>query len=124
MKKYTDDLSVKWIGSPLRHRLTNRSGLTLIEIIIAMAFIGLLSIAFITLFSGTFSWVTRAGSRTVALQEAVSAAERREVPTSQSDVTVTVTFPAIPVVTHVGKDNEYAGAEREEQLSLHVFLPN
>jgi prepilin-type N-terminal cleavage/methylation domain-containing protein len=43
----------------------NESGLTLIEIIISLAILGIISVSFLTLFTASFSYIFRAGHRSI-----------------------------------------------------------
>ncbi len=51
-------------------KLNNQKGLTLIEIILALAILGLLAITFLTMFSSGYRSIIKAGNKTVAAYDA------------------------------------------------------
>jgi prepilin-type N-terminal cleavage/methylation domain-containing protein len=46
--------------------IKKKKGMTLIEVIIAIAILGIIGVAFLTLFTSGFSFITRAGNRSEA----------------------------------------------------------
>src|SRR5690554_1530308 len=55
----------------------NRKGMTLIEVVLAMAIFGIIAVSFITMFSSSLLWIYRAGDRGEAYSMAQSDVERR-----------------------------------------------
>lgn len=51
-------------------RLTRNSGLTLVEVILALAILGILAMSFLTVFTNSFSNIAAMGNRTNAISEA------------------------------------------------------
>lgn len=57
-------------GGGIQLKLNNQKGLTLIEIILSMAILGILAITFLTMFSSGFRSIIKAGDKTVAAYDA------------------------------------------------------
>jgi prepilin-type N-terminal cleavage/methylation domain-containing protein len=55
-------------GRPMK--LNNQKGLTLLEIILSMAILGILAISFLTMFSSGFKSIIKAGNKSVAAYDA------------------------------------------------------
>jgi prepilin-type N-terminal cleavage/methylation domain-containing protein len=56
-------------------RLYNKKGMTLIEIIVALAILGMVSVIFLTMFGNSYSTIFKSGHRTVANMELQSIAD-------------------------------------------------
>ena len=105
-------------------RFSCKRGFTLVEVIVAVAILLILAIAFAPMISQGFGEVFRAGRLSQALQQAESRlAEERQEPESDSELTIefpTGGLPSMKVSGHIlDVDLEFEG----EKSSITFFSP-
>lgn len=85
----------------MKNALRNQKGLTLIEILIGMAILGIISISFIPVLTSTFIQIYRSGSRTEAqysnqrILEKILAGENIQEGVTKSGRTLSIKFDAL-----------------------------
>lgn len=105
---------------------TNQKGVTLVEIIVALAILGIISVTFLTIFAGTFKWVIDGGDRGEAVFSAQQAVESNLVDSSTgSPVTVVIRKQDGSSITVAGKLVEPSGlAAGSVGEDIRTFVPN
>lgn len=85
--------------------LTNSKGMTLLEVLLAVAIMGIISMGVLTMFTSSFRFIVRAGDRSVATYEAKSDAEQAltQKNTDLGASGVVITFSDGTTVTGPGK---------------------
>ena len=105
--------------------LKNKDGFTLIEIIVSLAIIGILSVSFFTIFTSGFTYIAKAGNRSVAGFSTQNVVEQTliNIPL-QSTSYMTITLPDTSTIRVYGntisKTTNYNGGH----VDITFFQPN
>jgi prepilin-type N-terminal cleavage/methylation domain-containing protein len=115
----------------IKKQLGQHKGMTLVEVVVAIAIIGIIATAFVPLFASSVLQVFRSGDRSEALydaQEYLAASIDTGVPaadTEETDATIVITFDATncSVVGRIFKTEVPYGSSGNTVI-LRAFLPD
>jgi prepilin-type N-terminal cleavage/methylation domain-containing protein len=107
------------------------SGMTLIEIIVSLALIGILTLVFLTLFVGSLKMIGRSGERERVKVEASSSMDNllNDSSYADSDITsatgsVTITYPDLTTKTVSGSEAKINKTNSDgSQVEIKGFIP-
>jgi len=102
----------------------SRSGMTLIEVIISMAILGILSVVFLTIFTSGYIGVSSAGKRTEVGYEAQKAIEELIISGDTETETITIFFQDGPTLVVDGNKIEKEINNGEHSINITTFIPN
>ena len=101
------------------------SGMTLVEIIVAMAILGIISITFLSIFSGMFKGIVNAGQRSKATFGAQQDLENY-IATNTTNATdnLVITYNGLTSVTIEGENMSVPKTSGSTTITVDVFVPN
>ena len=104
-------------------KIQSRSGMTLIEIVVAMAIFGILAIVFLTVFTSSLIWIFEAGDKGEASSYAQNDVETRIATSeaiSSSDLTITFGTTSYSIQGGLVETNQVVGKKSSQ---LETFIP-
>jgi prepilin-type N-terminal cleavage/methylation domain-containing protein len=102
--------------------MSNRRGFTLIEMIISIAIIGVIAVAFLPLFTTSFKWIADAGRRSDTLFNSQDASEEKILQgasTNAGHLNFDFTFS-----DGTGAVNIQVEGEHVQNDTLYMFIPS
>ncbi len=112
-------------------KFSKNSGMTLIEVIVSLALVGILAIVFLTLFVGSLKMIGRSGEREKVKVAASSSMDNllNDSSYADSDITsvtgsVTITYPDSTTKTISGKESKISKTNSDgSQVEIKGFVP-
>jgi prepilin-type N-terminal cleavage/methylation domain-containing protein len=108
----------------MRWILKHKKGLTLLEIVIAVAILSIISMAMLSLFSTGFSFVVRAGNRGEASYSAQGLAELQLLTKSTGGAGMILEHDDHPDITSSGALVEFPETVGNVTVVLKIFQPS
>jgi prepilin-type N-terminal cleavage/methylation domain-containing protein len=123
------------IGVISMYLLKNKKGMTLIEIIVAIAILGIISVSFFAMFTTGFKGIINAGKYSKAEYVAQKAMENRVAGVAVAGVTnitantvnsvaLSINFGILSPITVNGKIELIEYNDGEKKINLATFVPN
>jgi prepilin-type N-terminal cleavage/methylation domain-containing protein len=114
--------------------LKTDKGMTLVEVVISLAILGIITVVFLGMFTSGFGGIISAGKYSQAEYEAQEAMEHRIggvtvaatpslTPTTISGKTVSISFPGVPI-SATGKLEKIVYNDGKHSVELSTFIPN
>ena len=105
--------------------MKNEKGMTLIEIIIAIAIIGMIAISLLALYSTAFAFIMRAGDTTDAAFRTHAQIETtlRLKDSDPSPTNLTLTYSNGDVIISKGNKESISQTVKDTEVIIHFFQP-
>lgn len=100
------------------------SGMTLIEVIISIAILGILTIVFLNMFTSGYIGVVNAGKRTIVGYDAQKAVEESMTSLSAGYETIEINFSDGPTFIIDGHKIEKEVISGNQSIKITTFIPN
>ncbi len=109
----------------MKLHITNNSGMTLLEIIIAIAILGIMSIGLLSMFTTSFKFIANAGNRSIATYDAKSLVESalNQKNTDSLAPGITIKFHDNSTITAPGKVLQKTHTENGATSDVYLFQP-
>lgn len=111
--------------------MKNRKGLTLIELIVSIALVGVLAIVVLNVFSSGFLNIVKAGNRTQAVNAAENEIFNNPIVEEEKVLDILIPVPGMGQVEHqikgsivTGLTTINQGTRSEVQAEIKTFMPN
>lgn len=103
---------------------SGRKGMTLVEVIISMAILGIMTIVFLNVFTSGYIGVLSAGERTEVGYKAQQTVEESLTPIGIGSKIITIEFPDGPSIEIDGSEIEKEVNSGEQNIKITTFVPN
>lgn len=107
----------------MKTRTKDNRGMTLLEIIIALAILGIIAVSILALFTSSFSFIAKAGNRSVATYDANAQVEQAIVEKDTTGSKIQIEFEDHSTIDAPGKLLHKTAVENGVTVDIYYFQP-